>query len=60
MEEKKPYKRSPEYRRDAIRAAQDLGYGDEVISKIREAKNDYQISCIMKMARFDAINRGRR
>ena len=39
------------YRNDAIRAAFDFGYGDEVIKKIKAAKTDNEIERIMRNAR---------
>lgn len=50
-------KKSSDYRKDAIKAAKDFGYGDEVIQKIKDAKNDYQISGIMQVARHEAMER---
>lgn len=40
-----------EYKRKAKRAALDLGYGDEVIKKINNAKSADEISIIMRKAR---------
>lgn len=39
------------YKPSAIRAAKDLGYGDEVVRKIRAAKTDDEIERIMVSAR---------
>lgn len=39
------------YKRQAIKAARDLNYGDEVISDIRAAKKDSEIITIMANAR---------
>ena len=39
------------YRKQAIIAAEDLRYGNEVIEKIKAAKNDAEIERIMNMAR---------
>lgn len=38
------------YKRSAISIAQDLGYGQQVIDKINNAKNDQEISTIMYVA----------
>lgn len=38
---------------NAIHAAQDLGYGDEVIKKLRQAKTDGEIGRIMRKARLE-------
>lgn len=39
------------YRNDAIRAAIDFGYGNEVVKKIKAAKTDGEIERIMVTAR---------
>lgn len=39
------------FKQNAIHAAQDLGYGDAVIKKIRAAKTDNEIDRIMRNAR---------
>ena len=39
------------YRNQAIIAAEDLRYGNEVIEKIKAAKNDAEIERIMNTAR---------
>ena len=39
------------YRKQAMTAAEDLRYGNEVIEKIKAAKNDAEIERIMNMAR---------
>ena len=39
------------YRKQAMTAAKDLCYGNEVIEKIKAAKNDAEIERIMNMAR---------
>lgn len=39
------------YRAEAIKAAKDLRYGDEVVRKIRKAKSSSEISRIMATAR---------
>lgn len=43
------------YRKHAMRAAKDLGYGDEVIEKIEKAEDDHEIQRIMKSARIKSI-----
>ena len=40
------------YRKDALKAAKDLGYGEEVIQQIKNAKTDDEISRIMASARM--------
>lgn len=40
-----------EYKTIAIKAAEDLGYGDLVISRIRRAKSEAEIEHIMVTAR---------
>ena len=39
------------YRADALKAAKELGYGDEVIRRIKNAKTDGEIERIMVTAR---------
>ena len=39
-----------QYKKESLKAAKDLGYSDEVIEKIENAKNDSQISTIMYVA----------
>ena len=39
------------YKKQAMIAAEDLRYGNEVIEKIKAAKNDAEIERIMNMAR---------
>lgn len=39
------------YKAEAIKAAKDLRYGDEVVRKIRKAKSSCEISRIMATAR---------
>lgn len=39
------------YRGEAIKAAKDLGYGEQVVRKIREAKSEAEIERIMFSAR---------
>lgn len=39
------------YKAEAIKAAKDLRYGDEVVRKIRKAKSSGEISRIMATAR---------
>ena len=41
----------PDYRTQAINAAKDFDYGEDVINAIKEAKNDDQILFIMQKAR---------
>lgn len=41
------------YRREALHAAKDFGYGDLVIAKIKAAKSDNEISRIMASARMN-------
>lgn len=41
------------YRREALRAAKDFGYGEKVIAKIKVAKTDNEISRIMMGARLN-------
>lgn len=52
MEEQKPYERHTDYRKQAILAAKDFHYGQEVIDKIKKAKTDDEISGIMRVARL--------
>ena len=40
-----------EYKREAIKAAEELGYGEAVISKIKAATTETQIGNIMAEAR---------
>lgn len=44
-----------DYRKHAINAAKDFGYGQDVIDAIKEAKDDNMISGIMKLAREKQI-----
>ncbi len=49
-----PYTRAIEletYRKDAITAAEELLYDDEIIKKLLFAKSIFEISCIMTTAR---------
>ena len=39
------------YKSDAIKAAEELHYGDEIIGKLYSAKTDAEVSMIMKSAR---------
>lgn len=41
------------YRNDAIKAARDLRYGQDVIDKIKAAKTDAEIDRIMRKARYE-------
>lgn len=64
-EAKKPaYSRVSDYRKQAIQAAKDFHYGQDVIDDIKAAKNDDHISFIMKEAREKQMEadfkRGRR
>ena len=45
-----------QYKRNALQAAKDFGYGAVVIEKIKAAKSDHEISRIMMTAR---VNGGR-
>lgn len=40
------------WRSTALKAAEDFGYGEEVIRKINNAKNDMEVSKIMREARL--------
>jgi len=40
------------YRREALKAAKDLFYGQAIIAEIRKAKSDDEISRIMAKARL--------
>lgn len=46
-----PFNNGTSYRKDAIKAARDLRYGDEVIEKLKAAESDSEITRIMKDAR---------
>ena len=50
MSGKKSYK-EPDYRTQAIMAAKDFHYGDDVIKQIEEAKTNDEIILIMGKAR---------
>ena len=41
----------PNYRSNALKAAEDLGYSEEYLKKIRKAKTDAEISRLMAEAR---------
>lgn len=43
-------------RRDAIKAARDLHYNEEVITKLRETNSIHEIGNIMKTARRNGFN----
>lgn len=43
--------RGVHYKAEAIKAAKDLRYGDEVVRKIRKAKSSCEVSRIMATAR---------
>lgn len=47
------------YRRQMIRAAEELYYGDDVIRKIKNAKTANDITNIMSTARKQQIERGK-
>lgn len=49
--ERKGHHNESDYKGQAIKAADELGYGYDVISKIRKAKTDNEISGIMTEAR---------
>lgn len=40
-----------EFKANAIKAAKDFGYGDDVVKRIRASKNDNEIDRIMREAR---------
>ena len=42
-----------QYKRQAIKAAKDLKYGDEVVEKLKKAKTEGEIDRIMKAARHE-------
>lgn len=44
------------YRREAMKAAEELGYGRDVVEKIKAAKNDGEIERIMINARHEKFN----
>lgn len=46
-----PKKGVSEFKSNAIKAAKDFGYGDDIVNKIRAAKSDSEIDRIMKAAR---------
>lgn len=46
------------YRRQMIRAAEELRYGPEVVKKVKNAKTSNEISRIMATARKEQIERG--
>lgn len=48
-----------EYRKDASKAANDLGYGDRVLSMIKAAKSIAEIGRIMASARKGEYNNGK-
>ena len=43
------------YRSQAVKAARDLGYGLDTITRIKEAKNESEIDRIMKSARHNFL-----
>ena len=44
------------YRKDAITAAKDLGYGNDIVERIKQAENETQIDNIMRSARRAKFN----
>lgn len=44
------------YRKDAITAAKDLGYGNDIVERIKQAENETQIDNIMRSARREKFN----
>ena len=44
------------YRKDAITAAKDLGYGNDIVKQINQAENEMQIDNIMRSARRAKFN----
>ena len=44
------------YRKDAITAAKDLGYGNGIVERIKQAENETQIDNIMRSARRANFN----
>ena len=44
------------YRKDAITAAKDLGYGNDIVEQIKQAENETQIDNIMRSARRAKFN----
>ena len=44
--------------REAVKAARDLGYGDEVVTRIKAATNIIEVANIMKTARRRASKEG--
>ena len=42
------------YKKDALRAAEELFYSQEVIDRIKASNDDREISRIMRQARIDA------
>ena len=44
------------YRKDAITAAKDLGYGNGIVERIKQAENETQIDNIMRSARREKFN----
>lgn len=53
--ERKGHHKDSDYRKQAIKAAEDLYYGRDVIRKIRKAKTDNEISGIMTEARTKSM-----
>lgn len=46
-----PFVRGNDYKREAIKAARDLGYGEDIIEEIKQSTSDDHICQIMQMAR---------
>lgn len=44
------------YRKDAIRAAKDLRYGDDVVNKIKSAATEAEIQRVMVTARHKQLD----
>lgn len=53
---KKGYRTYANYKENAMLAAQELGYGPEVVKKIINAKSDHEIERIMATARNEERN----
>ena len=45
------------YKQSAAKAAKDLGYGKEVVAKVRKAKTESEVTRIMATAREELIRR---
>ena len=44
------------YRKDAITAAKDLGYGNGIVERIKQAENEIQIDNIMRSKKKKKFN----